>query len=374
MKPINIAILRFDNGHVPHIAAAMQRSGLYNICAICYSNENYRVLKKGQFDGIPKYFDEEELLNAHPEVEAAVCGGTNRMHLRQFRLCAERGIHVLSMKIPTMDLAEYDEMIELEKKSGIICWIELEMRWRADVLRVKNLIESGAIGKPLSFQAFNYSHFPMWYNPWMNDPDESYGKRVKLIADEKDERYRGGALTDHPHIFDLARYILGAEFESVYAKPAPNLRDEAVVEDLLSIVGKMDNGVIFSLDPSYANMEKKLYQRPLGMDNFSIYPRCVEVELAIHGEKGSIIADVYNAKGYQFLSEEDQRFYDWGSDVALFNDTRKIFLMNFAKKIRGKEVETSFTTTLKDHRKIIALMVAAYDSMSSGKMIKLDRE
>ena len=83
---------------------------------------------------------------------------------------------------------------------------------------------------------------------------------------------------------------------------------------------------------------------------------------------------MYNAKGYQFLSEEDQRFYDWGSDVALFNDTRKIFLLNFAKKIRGKEVAMSFTTTLKDHRKIIEIMVAAYESMACGKMIDLRRE
>ena len=35
------------------------------------------------------------------------------------------------------------------------------------------------------------------------------------------------SMTDHPHIFDLIRYITGSEFESVYAEVAPNMRDSA---------------------------------------------------------------------------------------------------------------------------------------------------
>ena len=59
------------------------------------------------------------------------------------------------MKVPTMDLAEYDEMLALKKKYGIQVAIELEMRWRAEIMRIKELIKQGAIGKPLSFHAYN---------------------------------------------------------------------------------------------------------------------------------------------------------------------------------------------------------------------------
>jgi hypothetical protein len=37
------------------------------------------------------------------------------------KLCAERGIHILSMKVPTFDMDEYDEMVELVKKHDLIC-------------------------------------------------------------------------------------------------------------------------------------------------------------------------------------------------------------------------------------------------------------
>ena len=36
------------------------------------------------------------------------------------RLCADRGIHILSMKIPTFDMDEYDQMIPLCEEKGVI--------------------------------------------------------------------------------------------------------------------------------------------------------------------------------------------------------------------------------------------------------------
>ena len=53
----------------------------------------------------------------------------NSKHLQQFRECAKRGIHILSMKVPTFDMNEYSEIIDLVKKAGIVCQIELEMHY-----------------------------------------------------------------------------------------------------------------------------------------------------------------------------------------------------------------------------------------------------
>lgn len=368
MKKVNVAILRFDNGHVPYIADAMRIDPLFNIAAVSFTPGNPVQIGRGKYKNVPQYYSDEQLLNEHPEIELAVCGGTNRMHLEQFRLCAERGIHVISMKVPTMDLEEYEEMLALKRKYGIQVAIELEMRWRAEILRIKELVSQGAIGKPLSFHAYNYSHFPMWWNPWMNTPEEIYGKRVKLKPNDcNDYRYRGGALTDHPHIFDLARFIFDSDYDFIYAEAAPNLREDAEVEDCLSILGRLKNGVIFSLDPSYGNKEKQIFKRV--NDDFAKYPRTVEVELAVHGEKGSIIADVYGAKGYQAMYLPSEDFKHWGSSGASFSDTRRIFLHNFVRRIR-KEAGEDLTTSLESHIEIIRAMNAAYESMSTGKTVK----
>ena len=90
--------------------------------------------------GVPCYDDEEEMFDRHPEIEAAVLASANSEHLRQVEACARRGIHILSMKIPTFDLAEYDRMIELVEEAGVVCQIELELHYNPVVQRIKKLV------------------------------------------------------------------------------------------------------------------------------------------------------------------------------------------------------------------------------------------
>ena len=60
------------------------------------------------------------------------------------------GKHIFSMKVPTFDMQQYDEMIRLTEQAGVVCQVELEMRHHAPVYRVKEAIQNGAIGKLLS--------------------------------------------------------------------------------------------------------------------------------------------------------------------------------------------------------------------------------
>ena len=103
---------------------------------------------------------------------------------------------------------------------------------------------------------------------WRLDWEESWGKREKISPDSK--LYRGGALADHPHVFDVARLLTGSTFKSVYCEVAPNIR-ELETEDLIRVMGNMENGVMFSIDPSYANNENKVIKQV----NWERYPRCV---------------------------------------------------------------------------------------------------
>ena len=54
--------------------------------------------------------DEKEMFDNHPDIEAVVMASANNKHLQQFKECARRGIHVLSMKVPTFDMDEYAEI------------------------------------------------------------------------------------------------------------------------------------------------------------------------------------------------------------------------------------------------------------------------
>ena len=371
-KPIKVGIMGFKNGHVTGMFSAMRSNPLFEIVAISFDKGRKEQMEERYgdphlFDKYDIFYDDEEMIKKHKELELCVCGGSNKEHLRQFRLCAENKINVVMMKVPTLNSDEYDEMIRLEKESGIKVSIELEMRWYAAVERIKELMKEGEIGEVTSINALNYSHFPLFWNTWMNDPNEIYGKKVPLK--DGDQRFRGGALTDHPHLFDLIRYITGSEFESVYAEVAPNMRDEAIVEDMVYIIGRMKNGIIVSLDPSYANREYKQDNVIYAKDRLSHYPKSVQVEMSVSGTKGGIISDLYNPNTTEQLRFEDleyrvnPRFFD-------ISGTRKLYMEEFARSIRSGEKYIP-QVSLIDHKKTMQVINACYESIRTGKPVNL---
>ena len=200
MKPLKIAMLSLTHGHTRKYFQTLACSPKLDWVAACAADEIVGRRFEGAVRGVPCYDDEEEMFDRHPEIEAAVLASANSEHLRQVEACARRGIHVLSMKIPSFDLAEYDRMIELVDEAGVVCQIELELHYNPVVRRVKQLVADGAVGKILSVQATNITLSPVWAFPWQGSPEASYGSRVALGPG--DRRFRGGALCDHPHIFE----------------------------------------------------------------------------------------------------------------------------------------------------------------------------
>ncbi len=364
MEKIQVAILGTDNGHVPYVANALCRDDDFLLVAASISAGYYDKLNKNIFGNVPIYYDDEELLNDFPDVQLAILGRPNGDHAKQFRLCAERGIHVISMKIPTMDLDEYDGMIALMEKHRIAVYLELEMRFHGEVLRIKELIESGAIGKPLSVTALNNSHFPMWYMPWMNNAEQSYGKRVPLYKGA--QVFRGGAMTDHPHVFDLFRWIFDCEIAEAYAEAAPNKRTEAEVEDMVYVIGRLENGMIFSIDPSYSGYEKKLFKREV-LDTFMHSPKAVEVEMTVHGERGSILCELYGSRPCGIMPEGGA-YGVWSGDFS-FNYGRSQMLHHMAKIIR-KEIPDDTQESFRQYRNVIQSINMSYDSITDEKTEK----
>lgn len=254
MKPLKIAMLGMTHGHTRKYYQVLKENPKLEWIAVSTDDEDAKQRFLNSVEGIPCYNSEEEMIAKHPEIEAVVIASANSEHFLQMKMCAEKGIHILSMKIPSFDMEEYDKMSELIKKHNIVCQIELELHYNPVVNRFKELINSGSIGNILSFQATNITLSPVFSFPWQGVPELSYGKRVPLK--ESDKRCRGGALCDHPHIFDMLRMVTKSEFDFIFAEVAPNIRKDIEVEDMLTVTGKMKNGTIFSLDPSWSRLEK----------------------------------------------------------------------------------------------------------------------
>ena len=358
IKPIKIAILSCNHGHAKAYYC-LKNDPLFELVG-CSVEPDYRdKIFIERLDGVPLYDTDEELYENHPEIEAVIIASANIKHMEQFRVAAKKGLHIFSMKIPTFDLEEYSEMERLAEENGIVCQVELEMREHPELYRVKELIESGALGEILSINMMNYSHNPVWWRPWQCDPEESYGKKIPLY--EGGELYRGGALADHPHVFDCIRFLTGSSFDTVYAEVAPNLREGVQTEDMIRVMGRLKSGAIFSIDPSYANDEMHVEK----MTDWQKYPRCVEVTMNIVGTKGTLLADLYG-KPFNRQSKSGNGYYLSGApgSVGLW-DKR---MQDFYDCIRGGEKPP---VDLKAHRESIEAMLAAYESVSTGKIIKM---
>ena len=285
-RKLTIALMGCNHGHARGYYGLIH-SPLFHVVAASVP-ENYmdRVFIE-RLSGIDLYHSDEEMLNSHPEIEAVIMASANDKHPQQFSVCFERGIHVLSMKVPTLQLDEYRRLIALQKQTGVKCYIELQMRESASVVRLKEIVDSGKLGQISSFAAWNLSHNPMWWLPWHGSPEESYGKRIPIAPNSK--IFRGGALTDHPHIFDALQYVLSDSIEEIYAESAPNIR-HSEVEDFAFIIGKTGKGISFSLDPSYTRTENPAKIIGPGWEQ---YPKRVEVNMSVFGDKGYVIGDVF---------------------------------------------------------------------------------
>ncbi len=358
MKRLKIAMMSMTHGHTRKYYDVLKNNPKLEWIAVSTANDEVKEIFLNSVSGIPCYDSDEAMLDAHPEIEAVVLASENAEHLRQVRLCAQRGINILSMKIPTFDMDEYAEMQKLVKDSGITFQIELELHYNPVVIRMKELVNSGALGATDAFNATNITLSPVWAFPWQGVPEASYGKRVPIKAGHP--KFRGGALCDHPHIFDLIREVTNSEFDTIFAKVAPNIRKDIEVEDMLAVVGRMKNGTIFSLDPSWSRVENRLKVPGPGWE---VFPKRMEVNLVIHGEKGALYTDCFGPNTYHNGYPENKYtvqytyFDEW---IGLIDE----FVENIETK-RTPKINIDW------HKNTIAAMNAVYESIATGKAVKL---
>ncbi len=358
MKPVKIAMMALTHGHTRKYYQTLRENSKLDWVASCAADQRAKDVYDLYDNGVPCYLSAGEMFEKHPDIEAVVIASANDQHLKEMKLCAERGVHILSMKIPTFNPKEYDEMIEMVDKAGIVCQIELEMHYNPVVKRLRKLLADGGIGKILSVQATNITLSPVWAFPWQGSPEASYGSRVPLRAG--DPRFRGGALCDHPHIFDLIRWLTGSDFDYVYSEVAPNLRPELEVEDMILVNGKMKNGVSFLFDPSWSRMEERLKVPAPGWE---VFPKRMEVNVTVTGEKGTIMCDCFGPNVYHNGAPNDRYtvqytyFDEW---IGLIDE--------FVGCIRNHKQPK---INLKWHRRTIDCMNACYASVQSGLPAKV---
>jgi predicted dehydrogenase len=212
--------------------------------------------------GAGRWFSDWRDLVRDPEVDAVYVATPVDLHADITVAAAEAGKHVLCEKPMALTVAECDRMIAAAEAAGVMLGVAYYRHLYPVVLRVKELVEQGAIGRPVVAQINAFERF---------DPPADHPRAWML-----DPRFSGGGpMFDFGcHRLEILLHLLGAPVGAV------GMTSRAVfdrpVEDTAAAVVKFSGGALGTVTVTHGSSEP-------------------EDTLAVYGEKGSIHVPVLNA-------------------------------------------------------------------------------
>ena len=180
---------------------------------------------------VPKYYTDADSLIADPEVNAVYVATPPSTHLEYAVRAMRAGKPVYVEKPMAMNFAECREMLKTSEKTGQKLFVAFYRRALPYFLKVKELLDSGAIGNPLTV-GVQYFRKPSETDI---DPQTHTWRVKKEIAG-------GGYFYDlAPHTLDILDFLLG-EIDDAQAFTG-NLGGFYEVEDSISAVFRFHSGV-----------------------------------------------------------------------------------------------------------------------------------
>jgi predicted dehydrogenase len=194
--------------------------------------------------GYAKTYTDWRKMIDDPEVQVLDNSGPNNVHIEPNLAAAKAGKHIISEKPLGRTAAESYEMWQAAKKAKIKHMVAFNYRFVPAIRLVKELIESGKLGRIYHFRA-------QYLQEWI--ADESFPMVWRL-----DKKVAGsGTLGDlGSHIIDLARFLVG-EPKSLMARTgtfiterqgASGKKEKVTVDDCFEAVVEYKNGAMGTLE------------------------------------------------------------------------------------------------------------------------------
>jgi predicted dehydrogenase len=220
-------------------------------------------------------YDKLEQFLDHRPMDLVAIGSPSALHAEQGIAAAGRGLHVLVEKPLDVTTARADALVAAADRAGVKLGVFFQDRLKPDVVKLKQMVDAGAIGRPILA-----SGRVKWYRP-----AEYYGAsrwRGTFALDG------GGALINQAiHTVDLLLHVWGP-IVSVEARVDTQLH-KIEVEDTVVATLQFENGALGVFEASTAV--------------FPGYARRVELT----GSNGTVTLEHDHLVGVD-LKEPDSRF------------------------------------------------------------------
>ncbi len=164
---------------------------------------------------------------ADPEVQAVYVATPVFLHAPQTIQSLRAGKHVLCEKPMAMNEGEARPMVDAAAESGKLLGVAYYRRFYPKIRRAKELLESGAIGKPVFAELTNH----MWFDGsgdrgWLFDPGKAGGGPLLDIAS---------------HRIDVLNFLFGKPLR--VSGQLSNVVHHYAVEDNATVMIEYENGV-----------------------------------------------------------------------------------------------------------------------------------
>jgi 1,5-anhydro-D-fructose reductase (1,5-anhydro-D-mannitol-forming) len=274
-----------------------------------------------------------ELL-AHPQVQVVYISTTNELHREQVLAAAAAGKHVLCEKPLALTLEDAQQMVRACAEAGVVMATNHHLRNAATHRKIRELVQAGAIGRPLFARVFHAVYLPPHLQGWRLDKPAAGGGVILDIC---------------VHDADTLRFILGAEpVEAVGLSQSAFMAREGLEDGVMAAL-RFDNGVLAQLHDAFTT--------PFAGTG-----------IEIHGDKGSIVGR--NVMTQQPVGEVLLR--DAGGERAVAVEHESLYargVAQFCAAIRG---EGEPAATAIDGLRSLATALAIADACRTGTTIRIE--
>jgi UDP-N-acetyl-2-amino-2-deoxyglucuronate dehydrogenase len=261
---INIALIgcgRIAQRHAHHI---LNTDGLC-LKAVCDNIED-KAVKLAMATGARSYTDFDTLLKESSDISLVAICTPNGLHAEHSIKALKAGKHVLCEKPMAINVQDCGAMIHAAERANRRLFVIKQNRFNPPVVAVKQLLDTGRLGKINSIQL----------NCFWNRNENYYANSWKGTLD-----LDGGTLfTQFSHFIDLLYYLVG-DIKRVEAF-GNNYQHQGIIEF-------EDTGVVIM----------EFYNGSIGTMNYTVnsYKKNMEGSLTLFGEKGTVKI------GGQYLNE-----------------------------------------------------------------------
>jgi predicted dehydrogenase len=258
---------------------------------------------------------------------------------------AAAGKHVICEKPLCLNLAEADRMIAACRRANVKLMYAEELLFAPKYVRMKQLLDSGALGVPTLIKQMEKHDGPHAAHFW------------------DVERSGGGVTMDMGcHAIEFFRWMLGRKkVTSVYAQMSTNVhKDKTRGDDNAILLLEFENGCTCIAEESWTKLG--------GMDD----------QASVYGSKGVAYADLlrgnsihtYSSVGYDYAVEKAGSTVGWS--FTIYEEAWNYgFPQEMAHFVDCVANDKQPLVTGEDGKAVLEVIFAAYESAGTGRKVPM---